>query len=134
MKITEAYKTAIISTAHVTAEDFEQLPIACFDPITDRGLNWAHGTEYDWIVRAGMRDNSWADELRTFNIFEAAIANIKMILDAAYDVVPVDRDAELGKLPDHLLIATVFDNIPAELKALANEWGWIRKLESSSMR
>lgn len=32
---------------------------------------------------------------------------------------------ELGKLPDHLLIATVFDNIPAELKALANEWGWM---------
>lgn len=62
LKITEAYKTAIISTAHVTAEDPEQLPIACFDPITDRGLNWVHGTEYG-CVRAGMRDNSWADEL-----------------------------------------------------------------------
>ena len=41
-----------------------------------------------------MRDNSWADELRTFNISEAAIANIKMILDAGYDVVHFDRDAE----------------------------------------
>ncbi|HHT7378372.1 TPA: hypothetical protein ACT19S_003230 [Klebsiella pneumoniae] len=79
LKITEAYKTAVISTAHVTAEDSEQLPIACFDPITDRGLNWVHGTEYGWIVRVGMRDNSWADELRTFNISEAAIANIKMM-------------------------------------------------------
>lgn len=95
LKITEAYKTAVISTAHVTAEDSEQLPIACFDPIPDRGLNWVHGTEYGWIVRAGMRDNSWADELRTFNISEAAIANIKMILDAGYDVVHFDRDAEL---------------------------------------
>lgn len=95
LKITEAYKTAVISTAHVTAEDFEQLPIACFDPITDRGLNWVHGTEFGWIVRAGMRDNSWADELRTFNISEAAIANIKMILDSGYDVVHFDRDAEL---------------------------------------
>ncbi|HDE1294094.1 TPA: hypothetical protein PCC20_004222 [Klebsiella pneumoniae] len=95
LKITEAYKTAVISTAHVTAEDSEQLPIACFDPITDRSLNWVHGTEYGWIVRAGMRDNSWADELRTFNISEAAIANIKMILDAGYDVVHFDRDAEL---------------------------------------
>lgn len=95
LKITEAYKTAVISTAHVTAEDSEQLPIACFDPITDRCLNWVHGTEYGWIVRAGMRDNSWADELRTFNISEAAIANIKMILDAGYDVVHFDRDAEL---------------------------------------
>ncbi len=38
LKITEAYKTAVISTAHVIAEDSEQLPIACFDPITDRGL------------------------------------------------------------------------------------------------
>ncbi|HCK7354212.1 TPA: hypothetical protein N0X69_004372 [Klebsiella pneumoniae] len=95
LKITEAYKTAVISTAHVTAEDSEQLAIACFDPITDRGLNLVHGTEYGWIVRAGMRDNSWADELRTFNISEAAIANIKMILDAGYDVVHFDRDAEL---------------------------------------
>lgn len=95
LKITEAYKTAVISTAHVTAEDSEQLPIACFDPITYRGLNWVYGTEYGWIVRAGMRDNSWADELRTFNISEAAIANIKMILDAGYDVVHFDRDAEL---------------------------------------
>ncbi|ENZ7196982.1 hypothetical protein ACG755_004300 [Klebsiella variicola] len=42
-----------------------------------------------------MRDNSWADELRTFNISEAAIANIKTILDAGYDVVHFDRDAEL---------------------------------------
>ncbi|HBW5115852.1 TPA: hypothetical protein PCF76_005408 [Klebsiella quasipneumoniae] len=49
LKITEAYKTAVISTAHVTAEDSEQLPIA----------------------------------------------NIKMILDAGYDVVHFDRDAEL---------------------------------------
>ena len=95
LKTTEAYKTAVISTAHVTAEDSEQLPIAYFDPITYRGLNWVHGTEYGWIVRAGMRDNSWADELRTFNISEAAIANIKMILDAGYDVVHFDRDAEL---------------------------------------
>ncbi|WP_242449168.1 hypothetical protein [Klebsiella pneumoniae] len=95
MKITEDYKTAVISTAHVIADDSEQWPIACFDPITDRGLNWVHGTEYGWIVRVGMRDNSWADELRTFNISEAAIANIKMILDAGYDVVHFDRDAEL---------------------------------------
>lgn len=51
----------------------------------------------------------------------------------AEDVIN-DVLVELGKLPDHLLIATVFDNIPAELKALANEWGWIRKLESRSMR
>ena len=51
----------------------------------------------------------------------------------AEDVIN-DVLVELGKLPDHLLIATVFDNKPAELKALANEWGWIRKLESSSMR
>lgn len=58
-------------------------------------VNWVHGTEYGWIVRVGMRDNSWADELRTFNISEAAIANIKMILDAGYDVVHFDRDAEL---------------------------------------
>ena len=42
-----------------------------------------------------MRDNSWADEMRTFNSSEAAIANIKMILDAGYDVVHFDRDAEL---------------------------------------
>ncbi|EIW8602420.1 hypothetical protein M4D07_23745 [Klebsiella pneumoniae] len=42
----------------------------------------------------------------------------------AEDVIN-DVLVELGKLPDHLLIATVFDNKPAELKALANEWGWM---------
>ena len=58
LKITESYKTAVISTAHVTAADSERLPIACFDPLTDRGLNWVHGTQYGWIVRAGMRGNN----------------------------------------------------------------------------
>lgn len=42
LKITESYKTAVISTAHVTAADSERLPIACFDPLSDRGLNWVH--------------------------------------------------------------------------------------------
>lgn len=44
LKLTEVYKTAVISTAHITAADSERLPIACFDPLTDRGLNWVHGT------------------------------------------------------------------------------------------
>lgn len=35
LKLTEVYKTAVISTAHVTAADSERLPIACFDPLTD---------------------------------------------------------------------------------------------------
>lgn len=47
LKITESYKTAVISTAHVTQHDSECLPNICFDPLTDRGLNWVHGTEYE---------------------------------------------------------------------------------------
>lgn len=57
----ESYKTAVISTAHVTAKDSELLPVVCFDPLTDRGLNWVHGTQYGWIVRAGMRGNDWKE-------------------------------------------------------------------------
>ncbi|EDX3291260.1 hypothetical protein B5A14_005350 [Salmonella enterica subsp. enterica serovar Luciana] len=34
LKITESYKTAVISTAHVTQHDSECLPNICFDPLT----------------------------------------------------------------------------------------------------
>lgn len=95
LKITESYKTAVISTAHVTAADSERLPIACFDPLTDRGLNWVHGTQYGWIVRAGMRGNDWKEELRDYGISQEAISNIQAILDAGYDSVQFDCDAEL---------------------------------------
>ncbi|WP_249039435.1 DUF5983 family protein [Enterobacter hormaechei] len=74
LKLTEVYKTAVISTAHVTAADSERLPIACFDPLTDRGLNWVHGTQYGWIVRAGMRGNDWKEELREYGISEETIS------------------------------------------------------------
>ena len=45
LNITESYKVAVISTAHVTQADSEILPQISFDPLTDRGLNWVHGTE-----------------------------------------------------------------------------------------
>ncbi|SQL73554.1 Uncharacterised protein [Escherichia coli] len=44
LTLKESYKTAVISTAHVTAKDSELLPVVCFDPLTDRGLNWVHST------------------------------------------------------------------------------------------
>lgn len=95
LKITESYKTAVISTAHVTAKDSELLPVVCFDPLTDRGLNWVHGTQYGWIVRAGMRGNDWKEELRDYGISQKAISNIQAIRDAGYDSVQFDCDAEL---------------------------------------
>ncbi|EGK0163508.1 hypothetical protein IOJ68_001051 [Salmonella enterica] len=95
LKITESYKTAVISTAHVTAADSERLPIACFDPLSDRGLNWVHGTKYGWIVRAGMRGNDWKEELREYGISEETISNIQTIVDAGFDAVHFDCDAEL---------------------------------------
>ncbi len=91
----ESYKTAVISTAHVTAKDSELLPVVCFDPLTDRGLNWVHGTQYGWIVRAGMRENDWKEELREYGISEETISNIQTIVDAGYDSVQFDCDAEL---------------------------------------
>ncbi|EAO3264171.1 hypothetical protein E3I72_23325, partial [Salmonella enterica] len=93
LKLTEVYKTAVISTAHVTAADSERLPIACFDPLTDRGLNWVHGTQYGWIVRAGMRGNDWKEELREYGISEETISNIQTIVDAGFDAVHFDCDA-----------------------------------------
>ncbi|EJM8614652.1 hypothetical protein NR858_004221 [Salmonella enterica] len=95
LKFTEVNKTAVISTAHVTAADSERLPIACFDPLTDRGLNWVHGTQYGWIVRAGMRGSDWKEELSEYGISKEAISNIQAILDAGFDAVQFDCDAEL---------------------------------------
>lgn len=58
ISIKESYKAGVISTAHVIPFDSEMLPQISFDPITDpitdRGLNWVHGTEYGWIVRASL--------------------------------------------------------------------------------
>ncbi|HFU6508978.1 TPA: hypothetical protein ACGPDY_003196 [Klebsiella variicola] len=64
LNITESYKVAVISTAHVTQADSEILPQISFDPITDRGHNWIHGTEYGWIVRAGLHAEAWKESLR----------------------------------------------------------------------
>ncbi|WP_105609501.1 hypothetical protein [Cronobacter malonaticus] len=91
----ESYKTAVIGTAHVTAKDSELLPVVCFDPLTDRGLNWVHGTQYGWIVRAGIRGNDWREELHEYGISKETISNTQAILDAGYDAVHFDSDAEL---------------------------------------
>ncbi|WP_057109420.1 hypothetical protein, partial [Citrobacter freundii] len=66
-----------------------------FDPLTDRGLNWVHGTQYGWIVRAGMRGSDWKEELSEYGISKEAISNIQAILDAGFDAVQFDCDAEL---------------------------------------
>lgn len=94
--IKESYKTAVISTAHVTALDSERFPMACFDPISDRGLNWVHGTEYGWIVRIAESSNGrWKSALRNHGITWATIENIEKVLAAGFDAVHFDRDAEL---------------------------------------
>ncbi|HED1651934.1 TPA: hypothetical protein R4S58_003613 [Enterobacter hormaechei subsp. hoffmannii] len=41
----------------------------------------------------------------------------------AEDVIN-DALVELGKVPDELLIASVFDSLSNDVKTLAREWGW----------
>lgn len=94
LNIRETYKTAVISTAHVTPFDSEMLPQISFDPITDRGLNWIHGTEYGWIVRAGMVGSEWKAKLRAEGITWPAIENIEKVLEAGFQVVHFDRDGD----------------------------------------
>ncbi|RRZ70212.1 MULTISPECIES: DUF5983 family protein [Klebsiella] len=94
LNITESYKVAVISTAHVTQADSEILPQISFDPITDRGYNWIHGTEYGWIVRAGLRAESWKESLREEGISWPTIENIEKVLNAGFEVVHFDRDAD----------------------------------------
>ncbi len=94
LNIKEVYKTAMISTAHVTQADSEILPQICFDPITDRGHNWIHGAEYGWIVRAGLRAESWKESLREEGISWSTIENIEKVLNAGFDAVHFDVDAE----------------------------------------
>ena len=94
LNITESYKVAVISTAHVTQADSEILPQISFDPITDRGYNWIHGTEYGWIIRAGLRAESWKESLREEGISWSTIENIEKVLSAGFEVVHFDRDAD----------------------------------------
>lgn len=94
LNITESYKTAVISTAHVTPFDSEMLPQISFDPLTDRGLNWIHGTEYGWIVRAGMVQSGWKEKLRLEGVSWPTIENIELVLEAGFEVVHFDRDAK----------------------------------------
>lgn len=94
LNITESYKVAVISTAHVTQADSEILPQISFDPITDRGYNWIHGTEYGWIVRAGIAGGEWKARLRAEGITWPTIENIEKVIDAGFEVVHFDRDAD----------------------------------------
>ncbi|WP_446909615.1 DUF5983 family protein [Klebsiella pneumoniae] len=94
LNITESYKVAVVSTAHVTQADSEILPQISFDPITDRGYNWIHGTEYGWIVRAGRAGSEWKARLRAEGITWPTIENIEKVIDAGFEVVHFDRDAD----------------------------------------
>lgn len=94
LNITESYKTAVISTAHVTRLIRKYCLKISFDPITDRGHNWIHGTEYGWIVRAGLRAESWKESLREEGISWSTIENIEKVLSAGFEVVHFDRDAD----------------------------------------
>ena len=94
LNITESYKTAVISTAHVTQADSEILPKISFDPITDRGHNLIHGTDYGWIVRAGLHAGTWKESLREAGISWSAIENIEKVLGAGFEVVHFDCDAD----------------------------------------
>ncbi|WP_118860497.1 hypothetical protein [Raoultella ornithinolytica] len=94
LNITESYKTAVISTAHVTQPDSEILPQISFDPLTDRGLNWVHGTEYGWIVRIPQIGSVWKEKLRDYGVTWATIENIEKVIEAGFDAVHFDRDAD----------------------------------------
>ncbi|HHT4259153.1 TPA: hypothetical protein ACTYZB_004820 [Klebsiella variicola] len=95
LNIRDTYKTAVISTAHVTQADSEIFPQICFDPITDRGHNWIHGTEYGWIVRAGLTAGNWKEALRSEGITWPTIENIEMVVKEGFGVVHFDRDADV---------------------------------------
>lgn len=94
LNINDSYKTAVISTAHVTQADSELLPQISFDPITDRGLNWIHGTEYGWIVRPDINHGHWKESLRGEGLTWPTIENIEKVLNAGFSVVHFDRDAD----------------------------------------
>ncbi|EEP2571419.1 hypothetical protein HA872_004076 [Salmonella enterica] len=51
--------------------------------------------QYGWIVRAGMRGNDWKEELRDYGVTWQTIENIQKVLDAGFDAVHFDCDAEL---------------------------------------
>lgn len=94
ISIKEIYSTAVISTAHIAPYDSELIPQICFDPITDRGLNWVHGTEYGWIVRAGLAQGDWKEKLRAEGVTWPTIENIEKVIKAGFEVVHFDRDAD----------------------------------------
>ncbi|EAO9589061.1 hypothetical protein DPK04_18395 [Salmonella enterica subsp. enterica serovar Mikawasima] len=46
-----------------------------------------------------------------------------MIMTTVEDLIN-DVLVNLGRTPDELLIATVFDSLPDDVCRLAKEWGW----------
>lgn len=94
LNITESYKTAVISTAHVTQADSEILPKISFDLITDRGHNWIHALSMVGLFRAGLHAGTWKESLREAGISWSAIENIEKVLGAGFEVVHFDRDAD----------------------------------------
>ncbi|EIV6184293.1 TPA: DUF5983 family protein [Raoultella planticola] len=95
IEIKESYTTAVISTAHIAKEDTELLTDASYNPRTDSGRSWIHVNEYGYIIRTSVENPGWKQLLRDDGISWPTIENIEKVLQAGYECVHFDRDAEI---------------------------------------
>lgn len=109
IEIKERYTTAVISTAHISKDDAVLLTEASYNPRSESGRNWIHANEYGYIIRITCDNQEWKQHLRDDGISWPTIENIEKVLNAGFECVHFDRDADIV---DNLLRGTGNNSLP----------------------
>ncbi|HED1766570.1 TPA: hypothetical protein R4W97_004735 [Klebsiella pneumoniae] len=95
IEIKERYTTAVISTAHISKDDAVLLTEASYNPRSESGRNWIHANEYGYLIRITCDNQEWKQHLRDDGISWPTIENIEKVLNAGFECVHFDRDADI---------------------------------------
>lgn len=85
----------VISTAHISKDDAVLLTEASYNPRSENGRNWIHANEYGYIIRITCDNQEWKQHLRDDGISWPTIENIEKVLNAGFECVHFDRDADI---------------------------------------
>ncbi|HHP1561962.1 TPA: hypothetical protein ACR6QD_005728 [Klebsiella pneumoniae] len=68
---------------------------ASYNPRSESGRNWIHANEYGYIIRITCDNQEWKQHLRDDGISWPTIENIEKVLNAGFECVHFDRDADI---------------------------------------
>ncbi|HBR5294174.1 TPA: hypothetical protein L9Y30_004751 [Klebsiella pneumoniae] len=93
--ILQLSKSSIYSTKPISKDDAVLLTEASYNPRSESGRNWIHANEYGYIIRITCDNQEWKQHLRDDGISWPTIENIEKVLNAGFECVHFDRDADI---------------------------------------